>query len=254
MESKRTVRLRLVAQTLQQQNAIHLRDMAALLDVSEMTLRRDLDRHDGDLRLLGGYITRISDPTEVGDYRVTEQDSRQIEEKRRIGRLAAAFVQPGDTIFLDCGTTTPFVVDFIPEDLAFTAVCNSLNVLLRLQQKPNCTIILCGGTFHRHNLVFENRTDSSMLDGIRLARAFLSAAGVSRQFGVTCFNLDEVEVKRKVLRQAQQSLLLADHTKFDAVRAAHFADLADFDCVISDKKIPRAYRDSFATGDTQLLT
>ncbi|MGI4860924.1 MAG: DNA-binding transcriptional repressor DeoR [Janthinobacterium lividum] len=254
MDSKRTVRLKLVAQTLQQQNAIHLRDMAALLDVSEMTLRRDLDQHDGELRLLGGYITRIADPTEASDYRVTEQDNRQTDEKRRIGRLAAAFVQPGDTIFVDCGTTTPFVVDFIPDDLAFTAVCNSLNVLLRLQQKPNCTIILCGGTFHRHNLVFENRTESRVLDGIRLARAFISAAGVSRQFGVTCFNLDEVDVKRKVLRQAQQCLLLADHTKFDAVRAAHFAELADFDYVVSDKKLPRAYRDSFKDGAPQLLT
>ncbi|MCY0386114.1 DNA-binding transcriptional repressor DeoR [Robbsia sp. Bb-Pol-6] len=253
MESKRTVRLKSVAQTLQKQNAIHLRDMAELLDVSEMTLRRDLDQHDGDLRLLGGYITRIADPAETSDYRVNEQDSRQIEEKRRIGRLAAAFVRQGDTIFLDCGTTTPFVVDFIPDDLAFTAVCNSLNVLLRLQQKPNCTIILCGGTFHRHNLVFENRTESSVLDGIRLAHAFISAAGVSRQFGVTCFNLDEVDVKRKVLRQAQQCLLLADHTKFDTVRAAYFAELADFHFVVSDKKISRDYRDFFTAGETRLL-
>ena len=248
MDSKRSVRLKLVTQTLQHQKAIHLREMAALLDVSEMTLRRDIDQQAGDVQLLGGYITRMSDPEE-SHYQISEQGNRQIEEKRRIGKLAAGLVHAGDTLFFDCGTTTPFIADFIPDDVAFTAVCNSLNVLLRLQQKPLCNIILCGGIFHRQSLVFENRAESSILDNIRLTRAFISAAGVSRTFGITCFHFDEVAVKQKVLRQAQQCVLVADHTKFDAVRAAHFAELSDFDILLSDKKLPASYRTT--TGEEQ---
>jgi DeoR family deoxyribose operon repressor len=253
VDSKKSDRIKLIQQALQDQKAIHLREMAALLDVSEMTLRRDLGRHTDLFRLLGGHITRAFDGNETSDYRVTEQDTRHVEEKRRIGKLAAAFIQPGDTVFFDCGTTIPFVLDFIPDELEFTAVCNSLNVLLKLQQKPNCTILLCGGTFHRKNQVFENRAETGILDGVRLSWAFVSAAGVSQEFGVTCFNLNEVEVKQKVLRQARQCMLLADHSKFDAVRTAHFASLEDFQFVVSDKHIPRAYRDLITANGAQLV-
>ncbi|MDP1340779.1 DNA-binding transcriptional repressor DeoR, partial [Klebsiella variicola] len=81
-------------------------------------------------------------------------------EKRLIGQRAASLVRPGDTIFIDCGTTTPFSVDALPDDLEFTALCNSLNVLLKLQQKPLCTVILCGGMLDRRNLVFESRAEA----------------------------------------------------------------------------------------------
>ncbi|BCS45429.1 MULTISPECIES: DNA-binding transcriptional repressor DeoR [Pseudomonas] len=253
VDVKKTDRIKQIQQALQDQKAIHLREMAALLEVSEMTLRRDLSRHPGQLRLLGGYITRAHDDPEPGDYRVSEQDTRHVEEKRRIGKLAAAFISPGDTVFFDCGTTIPFVVDFIPDELEFTAVCNSLNVLLKLQQKPNCSIVLCGGVFHRKNQVFESHAETSILGGVRLTWAFVSAAGVSLDCGVTCFNFHEVEVKQKVMRQARQSLLLADHSKFDAVRTAHFGALSDFHCVVSDKKIPRSYREAIEAGGAQLV-
>jgi len=253
MEAKKTDRIKLILQALQDQNAIHLREMAALLDVSEMTLRRDLGRYPDQLRLLGGYITRAYDDVEPADYRVSEQDARHVEEKRRIGKLAAGFIRQGDTVFFDCGTTLPFVVDFIPDDLEFTAVCNSLNVLLKLQQKSNCSIILCGGTFHRKNQVFESHAEASILDNVRLSWAFVSAAGVSLECGVTCFNFHEVEVKQKVMRQARQCMLLADHSKFDAVRTAHFAALTDFHCVVTDKKIPRAYREAIVAQGAQLV-
>ncbi len=253
VDSKKSERIKFIQRALQDQKAIHLREMAALLDVSEMTLRRDLGRHPDKFHLLGGHITLAFDGNEAADYRVTEQDTRHVEEKRRIGKLAAAFIKPGDTVFFDCGTTIPFVVDFIPDELEFTAVCNSLNVLLKLQQKPNCTIVLCGGTFHRKNQIFENRAETGILDGVRLSWAFVSAAGVSHEFGVTCFNFNEVEVKQKVLRQARHCMLLADHSKFDAVRTAHFAKLEDFQVVVTDKKLPRRYRELIEANGAQLV-
>jgi DeoR family deoxyribose operon repressor len=253
VDSKKSERIKLIQQALQDQKAIHLREMAALLDVSEMTLRRDLGRYPDRFHLLGGPITLAFDPTEAADYKVTEQGTRHVEEKRRIGKLAAAFIKPGDTVFFDCGTTLPFVVDFIPDDLEFTAVCNSLNVLLKLQQKPNCSIVLCGGTFHRKNQVFEHRDESSILDNVRLTWAFVSAAGVSETLGVTCFNFNEVDVKQKVLRQARHCMLLADHTKFDAVKTAHFATLEQFHVVVSDKKMPKRYRDLIQGNGAQVV-
>jgi DeoR family deoxyribose operon repressor len=253
VDNKKSERVKRIQQALQDQKAIHLREMAALLDVSEMTLRRDLGRYPEKFQLLGGYITLAFAGTEAADYQVSEQGTRHVEEKRRIGKLAAAFIQPGDTVFFDCGTTIPFVVDFIADDLEFTAVCNSLNVLLKLQQKPHCSIVLCGGVFHRKNQVFEHRDEAGILDSLRLTWALISAAGVSDTLGVTCFNFHEVEVKQKVLRQAQHRMLLADHSKFDAVRSAHFAALEQFHLVVSDKKLPRHYRELIHAQGARLV-
>lgn len=240
MDSKKSERFKAMHRALQGEAAVHLREMAALLGVSEMTVRRDLVDSPQGLRLLGGHVTRSGAPKP--DYQVAEQDQRNLVEKRRIGSVAASLVRPGDTVFIDCGTTTPFIIDALPDDLEFTALCNSLNVLLKLQQKPHCTVILCGGMLDRRNLVFESRAELGILEGIRVAWAFISAAGVSAVHGVTCYNLNEVEVKRRVMARAQRCVLVADHTKFEQVRAAHFAELADFQRVISDVGLPVAQR------------
>ncbi|MFC6335546.1 DNA-binding transcriptional repressor DeoR [Pseudomonas sp. CCM 7891] len=251
MDSKKNERFRAMHNALQGKSAIHLRDMAVLLGVSEMTLRRDLVNDPQGLRLLGGHVTRSG--SLEPDYQVAEQDQRHIAEKRQIGVRAASLVRPGDTVFIDCGTTTPFIVEALPDDLEFTALCNSLNVMLKLQQKPNCTIILCGGTFHRRNMVFESRAEAGILEGIRVAWAFISAAGVSAAHGVTCYNLNEVEVKRRVMARAQTCVLVADHSKFDQVRAAHFAELADFQRVISDGGLEAAQQQVVKDSGAMLL-
>ncbi|MDY7533012.1 DNA-binding transcriptional repressor DeoR [Pseudomonas sp. Bout1] len=251
MDSKKSERFRAMHKALQGESAIHLRDMAAVLGVSEMTLRRDLADNPQGLRLLGGHVTRSGPPEP--DYQVAEQDQRHVAEKRQIGALAASLVRPGDTVFIDCGTTTPFIIEALPDDLEFTALCNSLNVLLKLQQKPHCTIILCGGTFHRRNMVFESHAEAGILDGIRVAWAFISAAGVSAAHGVTCYNLNEVEVKRRVMARAQTCVLVADHSKFDEVRAAHFAELSDFQRVISDPGLEAAQQQVIKDSGAILL-
>ncbi|WP_449102555.1 DNA-binding transcriptional repressor DeoR [Pseudomonas extremaustralis] len=251
MDSKKSARFKAMHKALQGEAAVHLRDMAALLGVSEMTVRRDLVDNAQGLRLLGGHVTRSGAPEP--DYQVAEEDQRNIAEKRHIGILAASLVRPGDTIFIDCGTTTPFIIDALPDDLEFTALCNSLNVLLKLQQKPRCTVILCGGMLDRRNLVFESRAEAGIIDGIRVAWAFISAAGVSATHGVTCYNLNEVDVKRRVMARAQTCVLVADHTKFEQVRAAHFAELTDFQRVISDGCLPLTQQQIIKKGGAVLV-
>ncbi|OJA75378.1 DeoR family transcriptional regulator [Burkholderia ubonensis] len=256
METKKGERIKTLMNVLQGQNAIHLREVAELFGVSEMTIRRDLADNPHGVSLIGGYVTRhfAAQRSDIGEYLISAENNRQIEEKRRIGKLAAQFVKTGDTIFVDCGSTTPFVVDFIPDDLEFTAVCNSLNVFAKLQQKPHCSVILCGGTFHRKNMVFESAAESGILDTIRVSKAFISAAGVSERCGVTCFNFHEVDAKKKVMQHAQNRFLLVDHTKFDEVRAAYFAELTDFNYVISDGQLSRRYETAIREHGIALVT
>jgi DeoR family deoxyribose operon repressor len=88
-------------------------------------------------------------------YLISDQKSRLVDEKRRAAQLAASLVQAHQTIFFDCGTTTPWIIEAIDNELPFTAICYSLNTFLVLQEKPQCRVILCGGEFHASNAIFK---------------------------------------------------------------------------------------------------
>ncbi|VEB94261.1 DNA-binding transcriptional repressor DeoR [Citrobacter koseri] len=165
---------------------------------------------------------------------MSDQKSRLVEEKRRAAQLAAGLVQAHQTIFFDCGTTTPWIIEAIDNELPFTAVCYSLNTFLALQEKPLCRAILCGGEFHASNAIFKPLDFQETLNNICPDIAFYSAAGVHISKGATCFNLEELPVKHWAMSMAQYHVLVVDHSKFGKVRPARMGELTRFDAVVSD--------------------
>ncbi|MGC7559750.1 DNA-binding transcriptional repressor DeoR [Pasteurella sp. PK-2025] len=227
---------------LKQMDKIHLRDAAEILNVSEMTIRRDLNANSGSIQLLGGYIVR--DPQGRGrhGYQIFEHQDKNIAEKMQVGKDAAALVQEGDVVFFDCGSTIPFVVSQIDPSIKFTALCCSINVFLALQDNPRCDLILSGGRYSRHNAFLTPIQRRSEFDAICFTKAFISAAGVDLKQGVTCFNFEESKAKQIAMAKSKQSILVVDHSKFGVVEQAYIADYADFDLCICDKPIPEAFR------------
>ncbi len=236
METRREERINRLVQALKRADKIHLKEAAALLGVSEMTIRRDLSAEPAAVVLLGGYV--VTDPRSNGvtNYFVSDQKAKQVTEKRRIGLLAAPLINENDTVFFDCRTTTPAIIDAIADELTFTAVCHSLNTFLALQDKPNCKVVLCGGEFKPNNYIFSSVSGRNELDHICPNIAFISAAGLSLQHGATCFNFDELEMKHRAMAMAQQKILVADHSKFGKTKPACIGPLTQFDRVITDRQ------------------
>jgi DeoR family deoxyribose operon repressor len=252
METRREERINRLVQVLKRSDKIHLKEASALLGVSEMTIRRDLSAEPTSVVLLGGYV--VADPRNNGvtHYFVSDQKAKQVVEKRRIGLLAAPLINANDTVFFDCGTTTPAIIDAIDDELPFTAVCHSLNTFLALQDKPLCKVILCGGEFNPNNYIFSSLGQRSEIDHICPNIAFLSAAGLSLQHGATCFNFDELEMKHRTLATAQQKILVADHSKFGKTKPACIGSLTQFDRVITDRQPDREFVEYFNTHDITL--
>lgn len=253
MENKREDRLQRLLMALKKTDKIHLKDAALLLDVSEMTIRRDLNAAPAPVILLGGYIVIDPKNNPATHYFVSEQKMRQVEEKRRLGMLAANLIEDNDTVFFDCGTTTPYIIESIPDTRIFTAVCYSLNTFIALQEKPQCDVILCGGAFKSSNSIFTPIGRSSELDHIRPNKAFISAAGVSIEYGVSCFNFDELLMKHQAIERTKQTILVADSSKFDQVRPAAIAPLARFNTLVTDILPPQPYVDFCQQSDIELI-
>lgn len=233
METRRDERIGQLLSALKRSDKLHLKEAAALLGVSEMTIRRDLSANSAPVVLLGGYI--VLEPRTASHYLLSDQKNRLVDEKRRAGELAATLVKPHQMVFFDCGTTTPWIIEALDNELPFTGICYSLNTFLALQEKPLCRAILSGGEFHASNAIFQPLNFKETLSYLRPDIAFYSAAGVHAEKGVTCFNLEELPLKHWAMSSAQRHVLVVDHSKFGKVRPACMGELNCFDVIVSDR-------------------
>lgn len=252
--TRREERLKKIAQQLKRAGKIHLKEAAAQLNVSEMTIRRDIHAEPCEIVLLGGYLVSQQSNSSVSHYFVSDQKNKLVAEKQHIGTLGARLIEPEDTVFFDCGSTVPYLIDAIDDTLSFTAICYSLNTFLALQDKPKCRVILCGGEFKGDNYIFSSIGPRNELDDLRPNKAFISAAGISLDFGVTCFYLEELPMKQRALASSQQRILIADHSKFGQTRAAYIGALDQFDLLITDRAPETVFSEYAQANGIELLT
>lgn len=238
MDKKIQSRIQKLEFLLKQMDKIHLRDAADILGVSEMTIRRDLNAYTGSVVLLGGYVVKNPQLRSENSYFIFEQETKHIAEKMQIGKIGAGLVKEGDVIFFDCGSTIPFLASQIDPAVKFTALCCSINTFLVLQEKPHCELILCGGIYSRHNSFLTSLQNQNELDQICTTKAFISAAGVDSQQGVTCFDFNEAKTKQKAMAKSKQNILIFDHLKINKVQQAYVSDLNRFSLLICDQPLP----------------
>lgn len=233
METRRDERIHKLTQALKRTDKLHLKDAAQLLGVSEMTIRRDLSESASSVVLLGGYL--VSDPkNHAGHYFISDQHGQNAAKKQRLAQAAASLIGENDTVFFDCGTTIPYIVDAIPDTLPFTALCCAMNTFLALKEKPACNVILTGGEFHADNALFTPIGTHSILDDLCPTLAFISAAGIDQEQGATCYNLNELAMKHHAMQRARQRVLVADSSKYGKVLPARIGALTRFHLLVSD--------------------
>lgn len=248
--NKRRARLETIVRLLQGKGAAGITELAAQLGVSEMTVRRDLKAlaAGGVVRLVhaGAVLGPEGQAGVPARYSLAEAGTQNVEHKRRVGALAASLLEDGDIVIIDSGTTTECLARSLPAGIHLTVVCFALNVLVEVRRRENCRIVFAGGQLHENSLVFESPEAVQLISRYRATRCFISASGVSATLGVTCSNAYEVSLKRAAIASSQHRLLLADSTKFGRVRPAYFADLEEFEAVITDRGLSEEHRQALS--------
>jgi len=245
---KKTERIGRILNALRIYQAITIRELAEALQVSEMTIRRDLRElsRDNAVKLIhGGAILNAgpeaSSPASI--YSLVTEETLKIDEKKRIGQKAASLIEPQDIIIIDSGSTTEYLAKFIPESMPISVICYSLNNLFEISRKKIDKIIFAGGYFHGNIMMFESQEGVELIRKNRATKAFMAARGVSDKLGVTTANQYEIEMKKAALRSSLYNILLIDSSKFGKVGSAHYADLRDFSAIITDSGISQEYRE-----------
>lgn len=226
-------RLERIAAMLTGQSHLKLSAIAADLGVSEMTIRRDVTQSRGRFACLGGHVIGAQNDA-PGDYVLEAESDHHAAAKIAACAKAVKLIEEDDTIFIDCGTTTPHLAAAIPQGLHLTAVCYSLNVAEILSRSQNTRLILLGGIFHPGAASFSGEAALEQLQRISINKAFISAGGVHEERGVTCSHFHEVPVKQAAIARAVDSYLVVDGSKFGKVRAAHFAEADAFTAIVSE--------------------
>ncbi len=250
MIEKKSHRLNEVLKVLKRQNGASIKELSRELGVSHMTIRRDLNtlEQQGMVTLFHGgavYNQRDNAADADSEYSLVSAESEHVHEKRRIGRAAARLIEPEDILIMDTGSTTEAVARELPVDTPLTVLCYSLNVLHEVTRHPEIDLIFAGGNFHPNTLMFESPEGISLIERNRAGKAFISAAGVSLKLGVTCLNAYERNTKVAAIQSSLSRVLVADSSKFGKIQPSYFADVDDFDTIVTDDGIPDEYAEGF---------
>jgi DeoR family fructose operon transcriptional repressor len=168
---------------------------------------------------------------------LADHETRHVDEKQQIARAALDELPEEGAVLLDACSTTAHLARLIQDDRQLTVVTNGLTVALMLAEHRNITVLLIGGRIDRRTMTAIDGWAERALDDIFVDVAFIGANGVSVARGLTTPDPTEAIAKRAMIAAARRTVVLADHTKFEADHLEQFGELADVDVLITDSQL-----------------
>lgn len=239
----RELRMQRIVALVKERKKISTKELADTLQVTEMTIRRDLTALEKDkaIQRVHGFAevapSESLEPLTNGQYDFSIASVQNAKEKDKIAQYAASLIQPNDWVFIDNGTTTARIPAFLPRNIEFTALCCNFALMVELTKYPNIHLIMPGGYYSRIDQTFTSAQSHDFIRMFRAKKAFISASGIHKTLGVTCINANSVGNKQAFIASADKKILLADSSKFDSVASNYVTDLNAFDEIITDDGI-----------------
>ncbi len=234
-------RRRLLLDLISRQGFATLDELVKSLGVSESTVRRNLEALD----LTGSVKRTHGGAVYSGEVRalpaLEDRATTAAAEKQAIGRATAALVEDGDTVLLDGGTTTLEVARALV-GRPIQVVTNSLPIAQLLASSAPIDLILIGGYVYPRTGVALGPLAIATMQGIRVRRAILGAGGIVAE-GIYNSNLLLVESERRMMACGQETVIVADHTKFGRLALARLCGLDQVQHLVVDPGLPDAYRE-----------
>jgi len=236
---KRPNRTAVILRELRQAGSISVEALRDKLEVSMATVRRDLQELEdrGLLRRTHGGAISI-EPLFYEAFRHDRSFQDQVgsfaEEKRRIALAAAELISPGDTIALTAGTTTTEVVRSLHLLGGITVVTNTVNVAMELSNRKDIHVFVTGGHLRGDWFSLVGATAVATMSGVFVDLLFVGVNGIDAEQGLTCFNSDEVEINRSMVRQAKRKIAVADHSKLGVVANWQICTTDKIEMLITD--------------------
>lgn len=228
----------IILELLIQHNSILVTDLATHLNVSSVTIRKDLTDLEREKKLYRNHGKAILIDPYIDNRNVSEKEKLFVEEKRLIGMKAASLITPKDSILIASGTTMHALARSIAPIDELTVITASMEVSNILASEKNIYIIQLGGILRHSSLSVVGKYAESILTDFSCSKLFIGVDGIDLDFGITTTNMMEASLNRVMMQTAQKTIVLADSSKFGRRGFSKIADMEDIDHIITDSRIP----------------
>ena len=235
-----------IIELLRENGSCRVQELKTIFQVSEPTIRQDLE-----IMEQSGLIVRQHGGAFLSDYssfasRIQLARHINMENKNLISAKAAEFVNSGDSIILDSGTTVTEMIKHLANRNNLNIVTPALNITLALGKEPTNTILMTGGEFKAPTLSLTGEKSSLVFKDLYVEKLFLAAGGFSLEAGLTYPGFTDLPLKRAMIDSAKTVYLLVDSSKLEKVLFASLGCQDKIDYLITDAGITKEYIDQLA--------
>lgn len=233
-------RYEMILELLEDKRTITVLELKSLLGASESTIRRDLSALDQAGKLTKVFGGAVANESAFSSFEpsVAQKESINIDEKKKVAKAAASLIEAEGFVYLDAGTTTGYMLDYITEKTA-TYVTNAVSHAKRLAA-AGFRVLLIGGELKGTTEAVVGNQAILTLQSYHFTRAFFGTNGITRKSGFTTPDANEALVKTTALKQAAKSYILADSTKFGNVSSVTFASFEQAE-ILTDAKVSEKF-------------
>jgi DeoR/GlpR family transcriptional regulator of sugar metabolism len=228
-------------------------DLSRLFKVTEVTIRQDLEKLESEDLIIkehgGASIKNVQD--QVRSFSLHRQEN--LEQKSAIAQKCLEFIENGDTIILDSGSTTTEIAKKIKGFKQLTVITNALNIALLLGADPDIDVIMTGGEFKPPTLSLTGQKAADFFKGLNVQKLFLATAGISLKSGLTYPSISDLVVKKAMIDAADVTYLVADSTKMGKNALASLGALSLIDYIITDDKIEEKHKQVFRDNEIEVI-
>lgn len=225
-----------ILEKLQIEKRVVVSELSQLYEVSEETIRRDLDKLEKEgfaTKSYGGAV--INEDVSI-ELPFNIRKNQNVTGKQKMAEIAASMVQDGEHIFLDASTTAVFVARALKEKKSLTVITNSMEILLELSDVSGWRLISTGGVMAEGYLTFLGSRTEEAIRSYYVDKVFLSCKALDHRWGMMESNEMFASTKRIMMESGRKNILVVDSSKFDLTAFSVAGNLRNVDIVITDKR------------------
>ena len=228
-------------------------ELSEEFDVTEETIRRDLEKLDKEglaKKTYGGAVINQSLNTDL-PYHVRKRSN--VEQKEMIAEKIAQMIHDGDYVMLDASSTAIYVTKYIKNLKNITLITNSVETLIELADKPDWKVLSTGGSLKKGSLSLVGASAERMIRCFHVDLAVCSSKGLDINMGITDSNEKDSEIKRAIFDSATRKVLAVDSSKFDKISFVRVGNIGDVDVIVTDKKPSSRWIDYLEENNVELI-
>lgn len=238
---------------LQTEKKVVVSDLSALFDVTEETIRRDLEKLENEGLAKKTYGGAVLNESLNIDLPYIVRKKANVSGKQYIATLIGDMISDGDHIILDGSSTALFVSKHIKDKKNITVITNSVEILLELSDRKDWNILSTGGSLKEGGLSLVGYQAERMISTFHVDLAVFSSKGLDIENGVTDSNESDAQIKKLILKASKKRILAVDSSKFDKTSFTKICEISDVDMIVTDSEPGEAWVNALQNAGVELV-